>query len=37
MAGIELYAQRKRAHRRTWTLAAVVLGLAFMVAGEAAS
>lgn len=34
MAGIELYAQRKRAHRRTWTLAAIVLGLAFMVAGE---
>lgn len=34
MAGIELYAQRKTRHRRTWTLAAIVLGLAFMVAGE---
>lgn len=37
MAGIELYAQRKLKHRRTWTLAAIVLGLAFMVAGEAGS
>ncbi len=37
MAGIELYAQRKLRHRRTWTLAAIVLGLAFMVAGEIAA
>lgn len=37
MAGIELYAQRKLKHRRTWTLAAIVLGLAFMVAGEVAA
>jgi membrane protease YdiL (CAAX protease family) len=34
MAGIEIYAQRKRRHRRTWTLAAIVLGLVFMVCGE---
>jgi len=34
MAGIELYAERKRNHRRTWTIAAIVLGLVFMVAGE---
>ena len=34
MAGIELYAERKRSHRRTWTIAAIVLGLVFMVAGE---
>lgn len=35
MAGLELYAPRKPRHRRTWTVAAVVLGLAFMIAGEA--
>ena len=29
MTGIELYAERKRRHRRTWTLAAIVLGLGF--------
>jgi len=34
MAGIELYAERKRSHRRTWTVAAIVLGLVFMVGGE---
>ena len=34
MAGIELYAKRKRSHRRTWTVAAIVLGLVFMVGGE---
>ncbi|MDP3800844.1 CPBP family intramembrane glutamic endopeptidase [Brevundimonas sp.] len=34
MAGIELYAGRKRRHRRTWTIAAVVLGAVFMVGGE---
>ena len=34
MAGIELYAQRKLKHRRTWTVAAVVLGLVFMIGGE---
>jgi len=35
MAGIELYAERKRGHRRTWTAAAIVLGLVFMVGGQA--
>jgi membrane protease YdiL (CAAX protease family) len=34
MAGIELYAPRKRSHRRTWTLAAIVLGVVFMIGGE---
>ena len=34
MAGIELYAERKRSHRRTWTIAAIVLGFVFMLAGE---
>ncbi len=34
MAGIELYAQRKLRHRRTWTLATIALGLAFSVAGD---
>lgn len=34
MAGIELYAERKRRHRRTWTLAAIVLCVVFMVGGE---
>lgn len=34
MAGIELYAERKRAHRRTWTIAAIVLAVVFMVGGE---
>ena len=34
MTGIELYAGRKRRHRRTWTLAAIVLGAVFMVAGQ---
>lgn len=35
MTGIELYAERKRSHRRTWTLAAVGLGLVFLIAGQA--
>jgi len=34
MAGIELYAERKRRHRRTWTVAAVVLAIVFMVGGQ---
>ena len=34
MAGIELYAQRKSSHRRTWTIAAIVLGVVFMIGGE---
>lgn len=34
MTGIELYAERKRRHRRTWTIAAIVLAIAFMVGGE---
>lgn len=34
MAGIELYAERKPRHRRTWTIAAIVLVIAFMVGGE---
>jgi len=34
MAGIEIYAPRKLRHRRTWTFAAIVLGLVFMVCGE---
>lgn len=33
MAGIELYAQRKLRHRRTWTLAAIVLAAVFMIGG----
>ena len=34
MTGIELYAGRKRTHRRTWTVAAIVLAIAFTVVGE---
>jgi membrane protease YdiL (CAAX protease family) len=34
MTGLELYAERKRSHRRTWTLAAIVLGAVFMVGGQ---
>ena len=34
MAGLELYAPRKARHRRTWTLAAVVLGAVFVIAGQ---
>ncbi len=34
MTGIELYAERKRRHRRTWTIAAIVLGMVFMVGGQ---
>ncbi len=37
MAGIELYAERKQSHRRTWTIAAVVLCVVFMVGGQAAA
>ena len=33
MAGIELYTQRKLSHRRTWTIAAIVLTLVFMIGG----
>lgn len=36
MAGIELYAPRRPRHRRTWTLAAVVLAVAFIVVGQVA-
>lgn len=35
MAGIELYAPRLARHRRTWSIAAVVLGAVFMVGGQA--
>ena len=34
MAGIEIYAPRKLRHRRTWTFAAILLVLVFMVVGE---
>ena len=34
MAGIELYTERKPRHRRTWTLAAIVLAVVFMLGGE---
>ena len=34
MAGIELYAERKSSHRRTWTLAAVVLAAVFLIGGQ---
>jgi len=34
MAGIELYALRLARHRRTWSVAAVVLGFAFVLAGQ---
>lgn len=34
MAGIELYAPRKLSHRRTWSLAAVVLALVFIIGGQ---
>ena len=34
MTGIELFAERKQRHRRTWTIAAVVLGLVFMIGGQ---
>ncbi|MGZ9100013.1 MAG: CPBP family glutamic-type intramembrane protease, partial [Brevundimonas sp.] len=34
MAGLELYAGRKQRHRRTWTVAAIALGVVFMVGGE---
>jgi hypothetical protein len=36
MSGIELYAPRRPRHRRTWTLAALVLALAFIVTGQIA-
>lgn len=34
MAGIELYAPRLAQHRRTWSVAAVILGVVFMVGGQ---
>ncbi|ESQ87246.1 hypothetical protein ABAC460_20975 [Asticcacaulis sp. AC460] len=34
MAGIELYAPRTERHRRTWTAAAIVLTLAFIILGQ---
>lgn len=34
MAGIELYAPRKGRHRRTWTIAAIVLGAVFIIGGQ---
>ena len=34
MAGIELYAPRLARHRRTWSVAAVVLGAVFVVGGQ---
>ena len=34
MAGIELYAPRLARHRRTWSVAAVVLGVVFMAGGQ---
>ena len=34
MAGIELYAERGRRHRRTWTAAAIALCLVFMIGGQ---
>ena len=37
MAGIELYAGRKPRHRRTWTLAAIVLTVLFMLGGQLAA
>ncbi|MDP1528354.1 MAG: type II CAAX endopeptidase family protein [Rhodoferax sp.] len=37
MAGIELYAERKQNHRRTWTIAAIVLTVVFMIGGAMAA
>jgi membrane protease YdiL (CAAX protease family) len=34
VAGIELYAERKLRHRRTWTVAAIALAIVFMVGGQ---
>lgn len=34
MAGIELYAARKPGHRRTWTAAAMVLAVVFVILGQ---
>lgn len=36
MTGIELYAPRKPRHRRTWTIAALVLAVAFIIVGQIA-
>ncbi|HYD27028.1 type II CAAX endopeptidase family protein [Brevundimonas sp.] len=36
MTGIELYAPRKPRHRRTWTVAALVLAVVFIVTGQIA-
>ena len=37
MAGIELFAPRKSRHRRTWTIAAIVLGAVFIIGGQLAA
>lgn len=34
MSGIELYAPRKPHHRRTWTVAALLLAVVFIIAGQ---
>lgn len=34
MKGLELYAQREPRHRRTWTVAAIVLALVFIIGGQ---
>lgn len=34
MTGVELYAERKLKHRRTWTIAAIALAIVFTVGGE---
>ena len=36
MTGIELYAPRKPRHRRTWTVAALVLAVVFIIVGQMA-
>ena len=36
MPGIELYAPRRPRHRRTWTVAALVLAVVFIIAGQLA-
>lgn len=37
MAGTELYADRKPTHRRTWTAAAIILSVVFIIMGQAAT
>ena len=34
MAGVELYAPRKARHRRTWTVAALLLAVVFIALGQ---